>query len=103
VEQGQLWTAEWADVLTSGISAFNDPAPVTNLRRQPSNPDGRPIEFKPRSGGPRLAAPAAAGPIVKAAAAPARAAAASKPPAQKKAAGRAAGKLADKKKPKSAQ
>lgn len=60
IDQGQLWTAEWANVLTSGISAYDGSNPVRSLRRQSFRPDGRPIEFKPRSGGPpRLAAPPA--------------------------------------------
>jgi hypothetical protein len=99
VEQGQLWTAEWADALTSGISAFTNPNPVKNLRRQPANPDGRPIEFKPRSGALRQVAPAAA---------------AAAPPAivgkqtvkvqdKKKPAAQASGKPAAKQKPKSPQ
>jgi hypothetical protein len=60
VEQGQLWTAEWANALTSGISAFTNPTPVRSLRRQPAHADGKPVEFKPRSGGPRQFAPPAA-------------------------------------------
>ena len=67
VEQGQLWTAEWANALTSGISAFTDPTPVRSLRRQPAHPDGKPVEFKPRSGGPRQIVPVAAPAQVKAA------------------------------------
>jgi hypothetical protein len=50
VEQGQLWTAEWANVLTSGFSAFDGTNAIHSLRRQSGKPDGRPIEFKPRSG-----------------------------------------------------
>jgi hypothetical protein len=53
VEHGQLWTAEWANVLSSGFSAFDETQPVRSLRRQTLSPDGRPIPFRPRVGGPR--------------------------------------------------
>jgi hypothetical protein len=51
VEQGQLWTAEWANVLSGGFSAFDGTRAIRSLRRQSIHPDGRPIQFKPRSGG----------------------------------------------------
>jgi len=97
VEQGQLWTAEWADVLTSGISAFNEPGPPHSLRRQPANPDGRPVEFKPRIGGPRQVTAPVASPPVKAGAPQ------TKSSPQKKAGAQNAGKNGDKTKAKSAQ
>lgn len=50
VEQGQLWTAEWANALTSGIATVDEIPPGRSLRRHTANPDGRPVEFKPRSG-----------------------------------------------------
>jgi hypothetical protein len=50
VEQGQLWTAEWAEVLTTGVTPAAESHPSSSLRRMPTNPDGRPLEFKPRSG-----------------------------------------------------
>jgi hypothetical protein len=60
VEHGQLWTAEWAGVLSSGFAAFDQTQPARSLRRQSFRPEGQPIEFKPRAGGLRLAAPAPA-------------------------------------------
>lgn len=59
VDQGQLWTAEWADVLSSGFSAFDSPVVTHSLRRQSFHPGAHSLEFKPRSGGPRLIAPPA--------------------------------------------
>ncbi len=56
VDQGQLWTAEWANALTSGISgSTTNPAP-RSLRRQTLNGDDHALEFKPRSGNRRSAA-----------------------------------------------
>ena len=62
VEQGQLWTAEWVHVLTSGFSAFDESNALRSLRRQTVNPDGRPLAFEPRSGSLHRLAPAARGP-----------------------------------------
>jgi hypothetical protein len=62
VDQGQLWTAEWAKSLTSGISSAKSIPATRSLRRQPVNPDGRPFEFKPRSGGMRQSSPAQVAP-----------------------------------------
>ncbi len=59
VEHGQLWTAEWANVLSSGFSDFDQMQPVRSLRRQSFSPDGRGIEFKPRVGGLRQGGPVA--------------------------------------------
>ena len=58
VEQGQLWTAEWASVLSSGISAFDGTRVIRSLRRQSLHPDGRPLQFRPRSGGLHQLVPA---------------------------------------------
>jgi hypothetical protein len=57
VTQGQLWTAEWANVLTSGISTTSGARVQQDLRRQPLHPEERGLELKPRRGG-SLAHPA---------------------------------------------
>lgn len=60
VDQGQLWTAEWANALSSGISTPSGPRPHRDLRRQPMHPEDSALELKPRRGAP-LGQPAPAG------------------------------------------
>jgi hypothetical protein len=52
VDQGQLWTGEWSNVLSSGISTPNGTRPHRDLRRQPLHPEDRALELKPRGGAP---------------------------------------------------
>jgi hypothetical protein len=69
VEQGQLWTAEWAKVLTSGVSPASEIPGRRSLRRLVV-PDTRTYELRPRGGSAPAAPPAAAPPAAPKPAAP---------------------------------